>query len=152
MKVKVYASAEHQPLVQAIEAALKPWLVARGSDDLAEMLLLEWPDSEFEILDLLTGNYVFERLYAAQSAVERRGGKTPALRFSNFDGGTKPGFKISALGEELSVVIRSSLGLREEKMELPYKLPLKSERGRRSAAEWAIWKALSALRARESQS
>ncbi len=152
VKVKVYASAAERPLVDAIEAALKPWLVARGTDDLAEMLLMEWPAAQIEILDLLTGNYLFERFFAAKAAVEKRGGKVPELQFSNFGAGTKPDFKISSSGEELSVEIRSTAGPRVEKLTLPYKLPLKSERGRRSAAEWAIWTALSAIRARDSQS
>lgn len=145
VKVKVFVSPAQKNIVDGIEAALKPWIVARGQDDLAEQLLREWPEPQMSIGDQVTGVGLLDRLFQAQAALQKRGEKIPTLNFSSTDKGN---FLLTARGEEFCV--RTPWG--ETTKTLPYKLSLNSERGKRSAAEWAIWIALSASRARESQS
>jgi|GEM_PF-4462106 len=152
VKVKVFASLAQQSLVDGIEKALKPWIVARGQEDLAEELLRAWPDEKLEVADLLTGPVMVDRLWAGRSVLEKKKLKCPEILFRNFGPSVPCGIRVSGDGEELITEVRSSKGSKTERKVLPYKLPLNSERGRRSAAEWAIWTALCAVKARDSQS
>lgn len=147
VKVKVFVTPSQKSIVEGIEAALKPWIVARGQDDLAEQLLREWPEAQISVSDQVTGVSLIDRLFQARAVFEKRGEKIPALSFSSAGGGN---FSITAPDQGEEFCVKTPWG--ETVKTLPYKLSLNSERGRRSAAEWAIWIALSASRARESQS
>jgi molybdenum cofactor synthesis domain-containing protein len=144
VKVKVYVAPSEKDVVEAIESALKPWIVARGLEDLAEQLLLAWPEPELKIADAITGVNLIDRLSAAHAALAKKKAKIPELIFANHGAGA---LELSNEGEDL--IVKTPWG--SQRKTLPYKLPLNSERGKRSAAEWAIWTALCALRARERQ-
>ncbi len=152
VKVKLNLKPDQMSLVSEIEAALGSWIVAHGEQDLAEEFLKAWPDPQLEVVDLITDVGLLDRLFAARASLEKSGIQVPQIKFRN-DGGAADsyGLRTSAAGEELVTEVRSSKGSSTERRTLPYKLPLNSERGKRSAAEWAIWTALCAVRARDSQ-
>jgi molybdenum cofactor synthesis domain-containing protein len=144
VKVKIFVTPSQKDAVDAVENALKPWIVARGFEDLAEELLLAWPKPELRVADPVSGANLADRLFAAHAALIKRKAKIPELKFANHGAGA---LELASEGEDL--IVKTPWGT--ERKSLPYKLPLNSERGKRSAAEWAIWTALCALNARERQ-
>lgn len=149
VRVKVYTDPQiEKDLLVAIDSALKPWTVARGHEDLAEQLILEWPDPVLSICDSLTETGLAERLFKARQKLKR---DSPTLHYSDKKLAGEPGLEVQAKGESFNVRSVFARGSLSESRTLPYKLPLNSERGKRSVTEWAIWMALCALRARASQ-
>jgi len=152
VRVKIYADpVQHQAVIQAIEQALAPWIVARGDEDLAGNLLALWPDQEFTLIDQVTDLILLNRLFGARTALLKRSAKTPRLNYRNVGEVNGPGIFLSAKGEEFVIRMNTLQGEFEETLTLPYKIPLDSERGKRSVAEVALWSALRALSARLSQ-
>lgn len=150
VKVKVNLLPAQMGIAPEIEKALGSWIVARGEEDLAEELLKNWPEAKLEVVDSLTDTGFLDRLFAARAILEKSGGKVPTIQFRSDGELSAAGIKISADGEELVVETRSAKETSVKRKTLPYRLPLNSERGKRSAAEWAIWTALCAVNARES--
>lgn len=151
VKVKIFVDPQREAnLIQKIDAALKPFLVATGSVDLAAELLRLWPASVLEIHDDVTGVLLTQRLFEVRRSMVQGG---PELRARiGASGPLQSGLQLSAQGDEFSLeMIAQPLRVRET-MTLPYKIKLASERGRRSACEWSIWLAVRALRAQASTS
>jgi molybdenum cofactor synthesis domain-containing protein len=152
VKVKVYVdrgNREHQRRVEAVSAALAPYTVARQFEDLAEELLKLWPSPILHLHDSVCETFLLQRLFAARRALENRGERAPQLDLRTApEAGPEvaSGIVVSAMGEECTVVLNVDSRSRREIFTLPYKVPLLSERGRRSAAEWAIWSCLKTLR------
>lgn len=157
VKVKIFVDpVKSEKVIAEIDRVLAPFIVGRGLHDLADELLSLWPDPEMNVFDQLTGSVLAQRLFEARA---RAGAKGPQLQFHS---GSKvlargeSGLCIASKGETLvSNLVLDVPGLprsiQEEKV-LPYKTKLDSERGRRSAAEWAIWFAVRNLRAVSRQS
>lgn len=147
VKVKVYLDSKKQAdVVSQIEQKLAPYLVGNGSEDLSEEFLKLWPQSDVWISDQVTSSVLIERLLGAWRALEAKQVKVAQPAFARTIK-VDEGLIVTSEGNEL--VTQVNLGeLRSiERKVLPYKVGLQSERGRRSAAEWALWHAVRALRA-----
>lgn len=145
VKVKVYADPVADAAVIAkVDRALSKWIVARGEDDLAAEFLKLWPIEGLRVCDEATNGVLVQRLLGA--GLER-----PKVLFSNFGGLPGDGLWIRIEGEEFVTRMNAGVNSVEERRALPYKIPLNSERGRRSIAEWALWAAVRRLRASSNQ-
>lgn len=140
VRVKIFAEPNSQ-LIPKLEEAMKPWIVARGEEDLAEELLKAWPGTKITVRDGVSGPQLFDRLDGARL----RTGSKLEIDFHT-SGGDKPNIELQATGEEAIVRIELPDGrVIEERKTLPYKVTLASERGRRSITEWVLWYALRAV-------
>ena len=138
VKVKIHADPKaNGDVVRAIEGALGSWLVARGTTDLARELLAKWPLSSMRVHDTVCGGNLFQRL------LEARSDKT--IEFHTTAGLKGDGVEVTAFGETFQTRLRVNGKERVFHHALAFKLPLASERGRRSAAEWVIWHSLQGL-------
>ncbi len=153
VKVKLYVDAadmEHQRRADAVTRVLAPFLVGDGQVDLAEELLRLWPLKVLQVCDSLCEKYLVQRLYEARAAMVKQGAEPPELEFY-LQPRTRPDFSeglaVEASGENFTVTMIAGENFVREVKSLPYKLKLSSERGRLSAAEWAIWSCVKALRA-----
>jgi nicotinamide-nucleotide amidase len=147
VKVKLYLNlGTHAGVIKSMDQVLAPYLVGRGTQDLAEELLQRWPVPELHIHDEVTEGLLSLRLLKAKSTQIPRIGlhiSAPAAGYGMF---------LSNKDGDLVTELRLPTGVITEQRTLPYKVPLASERGRRSAAEWAIWSCVKALRAQPATS
>lgn len=141
VRVKVFVDPVAQSdIVASLEQILAPFIAGRGDEDLANEFLERFPGPALHIRDSLTGTLLIERLLKA--------GAGTRLQI----GGTGPGISLSAQGEEFEVEIALPAGVHKQRKTLPYKLKLDSERGKRSAVEWALWFGVLTLRNQPSTS
>ncbi|MBX3023148.1 MAG: competence/damage-inducible protein A [Bdellovibrionales bacterium] len=145
VKVKVYLDPhKDRAVVEGLEKVLAPFVVGRAFEDLAEELLQRWPLPDLHVCDALTERVLFERLLKAAP------NRSPRLALDL--SAPVHGLVLRADGEEFVTEVRLPSGVHLERKILPYKLKLDSERGRRSAVEWAVWSAVRALRSQSSTS
>lgn len=147
VRIKVYADPiRHGAVVKEIERTLERFLVGRGNDDLADELLRLWPGPDFHLEDTVTGTVLALRILGVGA-----GGK-PAVSIGLSGAMERAGLCLKPDGSGFAVEARFPWGRHRETVELPYGLSLQSERGRRSAAEWALWTCVRALRTRSESS
>lgn len=147
VKVKVFADrtdAKHRKTLNEIEAALLPYVVGRGSEDVAEELLKVWSRPELTIWDFVTDNHIGARVYSAQRTLQQASEKYPHINIHSVQStealpAGAPDIEIRRHGEEFIVTMNAGGKVVNERMLLPYKVSLSSERGKRSAAEWVLW-------------
>lgn len=151
VKVKVYAESTDHEVIGRIESALSKWIVGRGEDDLAIEFLKLWPVEGLRVCDEATQGILVQRLLAA-SAELSKAEESPKILFSNFGGLPGDGLWIRIEGDEFVTRMNAGVNSIEERKSLPYKIPLSSERGRKSIAEWALWAAVKRLRTANTQS
>lgn len=152
VKIKIFVERERErELVNKINEVLDPFVVVHGDIDLAEELLELWPTPVLEVGDSVSGALLTQRLFEGQRV---RRSQRPELRVSLgvCTSTTEEGIHLSARDDELTVKVTAPGISVREAMTLPYQTKLSSERGRRSAAEWSIWLAVKALRAKQTQS
>lgn len=154
VKVKVFVDPLRQrDVVEKLNAVLGPHLVGRGVEDLAEEFLTLWPETLLSISDGVTDTVLIQRLLSARKGLRERGLHAPQMRFTQEAEVAEPfGLSVHMKGEEFFTRLVWSQGEVKGKKTLPYRVKLDSERGRRSAAEWILWQAVSALRASSAQS
>ncbi len=156
VKVKIYVDqnrADHKAIANQVEAALTPFLVGRGASDLAEELLSAWPRAVLTVADSVSGTFLIQRLFAAQKTLRERKMQAPRLIVHVTEDEAPPAeVRLTAVGEEFTTTISLRGGeSASEKKTLPYRVVLGSERGKRSAAEWALWNCVKVLRASSRQ-
>jgi molybdenum cofactor synthesis domain-containing protein len=140
VRVKIFAPPD-SALIAKLEEAMKPWIVARGEEDIAEELIRAWPGPKLTVRDSVCGPRLYERLDWARLKT----GTKLQIDFHT-SGGGEPHIEVSAAGEEAIVQIALPDGRKiEERKTLPYKVALASERGRKSIVEWVLWYALRAV-------
>jgi molybdenum cofactor synthesis domain-containing protein len=160
VKVKVYIDPLKQTsLIAALEAAMAAYIVARGEEDLAVELLKRWPHDRLVLHDEVTDLALAQRLFTAYRELNT---ESPRIAFANFpsvgESDSQYGIRLSLQDEEARVRICFAVNDgqvaadHEESIRLPYRIPMNSERGKRSVAEWALWHALRALSAHSSTS
>ena len=135
VKVKVYVdplSASHQKVVQDIALRLSPFLLGENLDDLAQDLLRLWPESVLQIVDEVTEHQIVHRLFSAQPTKPIK-----ILASVNHDG--EAHLRLKRAGEDCEMHFRLGSSHHREILKLPYRVKLESERGRRSATEYALW-------------
>jgi molybdopterin-biosynthesis enzyme MoeA-like protein len=155
VKVKLYVDRkdpQHAKLAAAVDGALAAHTVARGFDDLANELLERWPLPELVVWDFVTDNQIAHRLFTAQREQVIKQAKFPhinvhAVQTTEAVPSEGRGLQIRRQDNEFIVTMSTGHATLNEHMTLPYKVPLNSERGKRSAAEWVLWFAVKALRA-----
>ena len=149
VKVKIFVDpAVDAALIQGIERALEPWIVAHGTGDLADELLERWPHPELHVVDHVTRLNLINRLFEAQRARQEANRPTPDVLFfathEPTDVGT--GLVLNFSGDELHTELHALGRVRTDKRRMMFKMKLDSDRGRRAAAEWAIWHGVKTLR------
>lgn len=151
VKVKVFVDPQKdQALTQKIETALSEYVIAKGDTDLATEWLELWKAPVLEVQDEVSGVMLSQRLFEAQRT---RKTKSPELKATiGSVTNVKEGLKLSSHVEDFTVELVTQGKAFKETITLPYKTKVSSDRGRRSAAEWAIWFAVKNLRAIEAQS
>jgi molybdenum cofactor synthesis domain-containing protein len=141
VKVKLCVQTDNEAHAAAagrIDGVLKSHLVGKGNADLAEEFLTLWPEKTISVSDDVCDGYLSHRLYEARRA--RDAG--PKLLFA-LGGAGETDVQVKRDGDGF---VTKVLGV-SERMVLPYKWSLDSERGKRSAAEWVLWTSVKALRA-----
>lgn len=142
VKVKIHADpVKDFAILAQMEAALLPWIVARGEEDLAQELIKRWVGERLVISDSVCGAVLFQRLEEARILL---GSKLKIEFHSHCDSSGQ----IEAIpeGEEAIITIRLPNGRQvTQRKSLPYRTQLSSERGKRSMAEWIIFYTVSAL-------
>ena len=149
VKVKIFVDPEkHAGLITAVEAALEPWIVAHGTQDLADELLERWPHAELRVVDHVTRLNLINRLFEAQRVRLDAGTKTPEVLFfaTHEPAHVHSGVVLNFSGDELHTELHLFGTVQTDKRRMPFKVKLDSERGRRAAAEWAIWHGVKTLR------
>ncbi len=145
VRVKLFAHSDrHRDILARVGRVLAPSLVAASVDgvtggpshDLAEQLLELWPDPELRVMDEVSEGHLAQRLYSARRSSHSK----IAIRIA--DGG----LRLTSSGDGFKAAIQTSRGSHDFEQKLPFKLALDSERGRRAAAEWALWLAVRALK------
>jgi nicotinamide-nucleotide amidase len=141
VRVKLYAEASRDRAILEKMAQLFPDSYAgTGNVDLAEELLKIWPEKELRVWDELADGLLVQRLSSARRSLLARKEKTPDVLIGD------KGLRLSGVGEAFVVTVTAHDKALEFRQALPYKTPLDSERGRRSAAEWSLWLAVKALK------
>lgn len=147
VRVKIFVDPNSQAdLIQAVDRALEPFVVGRGSDDLAEEVLKYWPVGELHVYDTCTEGAFFARLLRAKKS------SVPRLALHLEKPAPEFGLFLTSEDGDLVTEVRTPSSSMVERKTLPYKIKLDSERGRRSAVEWALWTAARALRSQPSTS
>lgn len=152
VKVKIYCDPiKNADLIRGVDQVLGSSVVARDFNDLAEEFLQRWPLSELRVQDFASDGVLSQRLFGAQRELLRRQASFPKLnvRSSQLAGdlGAGGGLELRANGDGFLVTMSAGGVVVNERMSLPFKLQISTERGRRSAVEWAIWLGVKALRA-----
>jgi molybdenum cofactor synthesis domain-containing protein len=163
VKIKVYADpVKHADVISRLEGALSKWIVARDHDDLAAELLQHWPADSMKVIDEVTDSRFIQRLIDQKkpepvieySGLAVHGGplaNNPTVsHFANhFQQALQTDcIHIFADHEELVVEMKTKSHSFTERLKLPFKVGLASDRGKRSAAEWALWAIVKNLRQR----
>lgn len=146
VRVKLFANRDrHGEILRRVGEVLEPSLVAysvdgelESSHDLAERLLGLWPDSVLRVTDDVSEGQLALRLFGARRSLK-----------SDKDLRLEPGgLSLLKHGDEFQVEVSCSQVKKTFAQKLPFKLGLDSERGRRAAAEWALWLAVAALKSK----
>lgn len=138
VKIKVYADPiKHAGVIAELENVLGKWIVARDQQDLAGELLDLWPSGHLKVIDEVTDARFTQRL------IEQKKSK-PTIHYTNVQTDGIPenienSIRLSAAGELLTVSVKTTHRTFTETITLPFKVQLNSERGKRSATEWALW-------------
>lgn len=141
VKVKIYVDpVERAGVVAQIDAKLERFIVARGTEDLAEELLRRWPQPELTVFDPVTDTLLISRLLKA------KGEDGPRLALHASSSETGYGIFTSYVDDDFVTEMRLPGRTERTRTTLPYKTALRSARGRRSAAEWVLWNCVKALR------
>lgn len=161
VKIKVYADPKkHASVIANMENALAKWIVARDQNDLANELLDLWPNESLLVHDEVTDARFLQRL------VDQKNGKVRITFTGSLSNSLAPqvarinerssadhnsartenAVQLSFEGERLKVSVTTTQKQFSETIALPFKLQITSERGKRSAAEWAIWTIVKNLR------
>ncbi len=134
VRVKLFANSErHKKILDEVTRVLSPSLV---TGDLAEELLALWPDANLKVLDEVSDGVLAQRLYSARRSSAQT--KLPEIQIH------AGGLSLTRAGDQFKVTVENSKTRFSEIKSLPFKLALETERGRRSAAEWALWLAVRA--------
>lgn len=150
VKVKIFVDPQKDAyLIQKVESALGQYVISKGDMDLAVECLSLWKAPVLEIQDEVSGVMLSQRLFEARRALGTSGPELRAVIGSRAD--MKQGLRLSAEGETFTIELLVQGKPFKETLSLPYKTKLSAERGRRSAAEWAIWFAVRNLRALAAQ-
>ena len=150
VKVKIFVDAAAEAaVIEQIDRALDQYVVARGPVDLADELLERWPHPQLHVVDQVTQLHLINRLFGAQRLRQERGVQTPEILFysTHEPASVGSGFVLNYMADELHTELHLAKKVETDKRRLPFKLKLDSERGRRAAAEWAIWHGVKTLRA-----
>jgi hypothetical protein len=153
---------KHADVISRLEGALSKWIVARDHDDLAAELLQHWPADSMKVIDEVTDSRFIQRLIDQKkpepvieySGLAVHGGplaNNPTVsHFANhFQQALQTDcIHIFADHEELVVEMKTKSHSFTERLKLPFKVGLASDRGKRSAAEWALWAIVKNLRQR----
>ncbi len=156
IKVKLFLNEtlpEHRNLQAAVDTVLQPFLIGEGDVDLAMELLKRWPKSTLHVLDSTTGPRLANRLFTAQQQLLRLGHSVPELTFQlgQLQKNAEADLYLQVESEsEYTTRISPTEFAGSETKKLPYKIKLNSERGQRSAVEWALWFVVRQLSARRS--
>lgn len=145
VRVKLFANRDrHAEILRQVGRVLAPSLVAYSVDgeggvshDLAEKFLSLWPDPFVRLVDDVSEGLLALRLYGARRLA---GGMAKEIRMES------GGISLMRSGEDFKVEIDCSKVKKVFAQKLPFKTPLESERGRRAAAEWALWLAVNELK------
>lgn len=135
VKIKIYADpVKHASVIADMENALAKWIVARGQEDLASELLERWPGETLSIVDEVTDARFVQRLIDQKK-------QNPRLNYANLEAGLdeENSIRLATEGEQLKVSVNTTHKKFSETFTLPFKVQLQSERGKRSATEWALW-------------
>jgi nicotinamide-nucleotide amidase len=147
VKIKVYVDpslAEHQRLVAELEARLKPYLLGEGLDDLPQDILRLWPETVLKVADEVTEHQLIHRLFSAQLQA------SPQI-VASVNRGDEAHLQLKRVGEHSEVHFHLGDQHQSETLKLPYRVTLDSDRGRRSATEYALWFFAKQLMARSRQ-
>ncbi|MGE4131345.1 MAG: competence/damage-inducible protein A [Bdellovibrionales bacterium] len=154
VRLKLYADpVENRQVIKRLEEAIQPFNIGTGEVDLAVELLQSWPLATFNCHDSLTEFYFFQRLQEARATLRQKGGKFPILKGQCSDiSQDLSGFDCVLCKESDHFHLKMKVGSLEfaKSMQLPYQIPLESERGRRSATEWCLYWMVSALKSKNS--
>ncbi len=141
VRVKLYADASrHQEILDKMPTLFSGAYAGPGNIDLAEEFLKLWPQNEIRVWDDLADGLLFQRLFTARRNLMARKENAPMVAIGD------NGLKLSREGEAFRVEVTAGSKTRDFRQVLPYKTPLDSERGRRSAAEWSLWLAIKSLK------
>lgn len=139
VRLKLFANSErHSGILAKVTQTLAANLVEH---DLAEQLLHLWPDPKLKILDDVSDGLLAQRLFAARRKLGATVGEKTLPEVQIHAGG----LSLTRVGEQFKIGVENSVLTTSETRSLPYKMPLDSERGRKSAVEWTLWLAVSAL-------
>jgi nicotinamide-nucleotide amidase len=152
VKVKVFVDPVQQAqVVHQVDRVLAPFTVARGDRDMAQELMRLWPDATLHLEDEVTGAQLARRLLGADhhEAMAISVGSQAARSIEALPGESRPiatpGIRVTASGESFTTEFFCRQGHFSETRTLPYRTKLTSERGKRSACEWAICFAVQTL-------
>lgn len=159
VKIKVYADpVKHAGVIARLEEALSKWIVARNDDDLAAELLERWPADSMKVIDEITEARFIQRLidqrksrpdieYSGLAAGSLAKNNTASPHANHLQQALQTDcIHIFADNEELVVEMKTKSHSFTERLKLPFKVGLNSDRGKRSAAEWALWAVIKNLR------
>lgn len=146
VRVKLFADASrHADLLAKMDQLLLDSLVGRGHVDLAELFLEVWPDSVLRLADDLSESHLAERLYMARRRLLRAQKSAPQILFKDFSD-LESGLGLFVKDDGFLVRAQAPQFQFSKSSILPYKTPILSDRGRKAAAEWALWLTYGALK------
>lgn len=153
VRVKLFADPKKdRDVLSAMEGILSHAFVGHGDVDLAEMLVSRWPAGEIEVYDGISDSLLLSRLFQAARSLKSSKKTSPQIKVVGSESAVRQGLSLSSAGEEFKVTVRAGEIQQNFKQALPYKTPLDSERGRKAAAEWALWLTFGALKNRPPKS
>jgi molybdenum cofactor synthesis domain-containing protein len=151
VRVKLFANPEtHASVLKEMDNLLGPSQIPDGAD-LAEELLKLWPEELVKISDTVSEGVLAPRLFRARHLLLQKRVKAARIQYSTVgltseSSATPAGLKILMDGDGFFVTLETPNVNFSERRILPYKIPLDTERGRRYAAETALWLSVQALR------
>lgn len=146
VKVKTYLDLnlpQHLKLNDAITGALSYSLTGRGHEDLAEEFIKLWPKEILRVSDQVSDLFLSERVIRSARSLR------PELKIEFTIGAHTPDcdLELKLDGEGF----QTRLGSVTESKVLPFQVKLSMERGKRAAAEWALWFCVRQLRAKSAK-
>ncbi len=146
VKVKIFVDPiEDREFIERVDQALSPFIVGRGSEDLAMQFIELWPGQRLRVLDRVSETELVTRLCSASKTkknieIEFKIGSSSVDHEADFD------LELSKQDGGFQIDLFLNQKKYSYKMTLPFKIPLDSERGRKAAAEWTMWFAVKTLR------